>query len=352
MGRRRLVEAAKPALESLVAVLIGLLIAVIILWVSGFNPIDVLYRGFRHSLFTLQGLYNTLAASIPLVFTAITWAVGIRVGVFNVGAEGAVLLGGISAIAAGGLVPLPAGLSHIFVALIALLAGAIWIVPVAFLKIKRNVHEVVSTIMLNYVAIFLTSFFVVQVLSDPETPTRTIQILPSTRLHSLVPGTTLTLDIFLSTFFALLVYFILWHTKVGQHMRASGFDRETARNSGIDTQKMIYFAFAIGGASAGLAGFSLTVGLPPTWSISEKLGTLTGYGFTGIAVASIARNHPVACVFSAILFSALMTSQSYLQMFLGVPPAITDVIIGTVIVVLALPDLLTRIGLLSARLRG
>lgn len=345
-------EVARPALESLLAVLTGLLIAVIILWVSGFNPIDVLYEGFRYSLFTSQGLYNTLAASIPLVFTSITWAVGIRVGVFNVGAEGAVLIGGIAAIVAGGLVSLPPGVHHLFVGLMALAAGAIWILPVAYIKIRRNVHEVVSTIMLNYIATFFASFFVVQLLSDPASPTRTIKILPTARLHSLVSGTTLTFDIFLSTFFALLVYIILWHTKAGQHMRASGFDRETSRNSGINTDKMLYLAFAIGGASAGLAGFSLTAGLPPTWSISEKLGTLTGYGFTGIAVASIARNHPVACVFSAILFSALITSKSYLQMFLSVPPAITDVIIGTVIIVLALPDLLNRSQLLLKSLTG
>lgn len=331
-------QTLKAAWGSIFAILIGLIVAMIVLGASGYNPLYI-FRGLKYSFFTKHGIINALAMATPLMLTAITWAVGARAGVFNVGAEGTLMIGAVAAIAAGALLKLPVGLHHLVVLAVAVAAGVLWTIPVAYLKIKRNVHEVVSTIMLNWVASFLVSFLVVWPLRDPEWPMRSLKILPTARFQPLVAGTNLTSVFFLSLAFTLVSYVLLWHTKTGQHIRATGFNPDVARNCGINVPRSTIFAFGIGGAAAGLAGYALTAGLPPLWSISEKLGTLVGYGFNGICVAAIGVNHPVGVIFAAIFFGGILSSRSYMQMFLGVAPEITDVIAGVIVLILALPEL-------------
>ena len=338
MGLKSFWQNLKMVGGPIFAILIGLLVGMIVLGVSGYNPLDI-FRGLAYSFFTKYGIINALAMATPLMLTAITWAVGIRAGVFNVGAEGTLMIGAVTAIAAGALFKLPVGLHHLVPLTVAVGAGILWTIPVAYLKIKRNVHEVVSTIMLNWVANFLVSFLVVWPLRDPEWPMRSLKILPAARFQPLVAGTNLTLVFFLSIAFALISYVLLWQTKIGQHVRATGFNPEAARNCGINVPMATVFAFGIGGAAAGLAGYALTAGLPPLWSISEKLGTLIGYGFNGICVAAIGVNHPLGIIFAAIFFGGILSSRSYMQMFLGVAPEITDVVAGVIVLILALPEL-------------
>lgn len=339
MDMRRFWQSLEPAWNSILAILMGLIVALLILWASGHNPLYVLHRGLGYSFFTRHGILNTLAVATPLILTAITWAIGVRAGVFNVGAEGTLMVGAGTAIAAGALLKLPTGLHHIMVLVLAMGAGILWTVPVAYLKIKRNVHEVVSTIMLNWTATFLVSFLIVWPLRDPKWPMRSLKILPSARFQPLVGGSNLTLVLFLAIAFAVVSYALLWHTKMGQHIRATGFNPDTARNCGINVALATVVAFGIGGAAAGLAGYALTAGLPPLWSVSEKLGTLIGYGFSGICVAAIGANHPIGIILAAFFFGGILSSRSYMQMFLGVAPEITDVIAGVIILVLALPEL-------------
>lgn len=324
---------------SVVAILIGLMAAMLVLGASGHNPFHVLYHALGWSFFTGHGILNALTLATPLILTATTWAVGVRAGVFNVGAEGTLMVAAGTAIAAGALLKLPAGIHHAVVLALTMGVGIFWAIPIAYLKIRRDVHEVVSTIMLNWIATFLASFLVVWPLRDPRWPMRSLKILPSARFQPLVSGSSLTLMLFLAIAFALVVYALLWHTKLGQHIRATGFNPDAARNCGINVSLATAFAFGIGGAAAGLAGYALTGGLPPLWSVSEKLGTLTGYGFSGICVAAIGANHPIGIIFAAIFFGGVVGSRSYMQMFLGVAPEITDVIAGVIILALALPEL-------------
>ncbi|MDK2896923.1 MAG: ral nucleoside transport system permease protein [Candidatus Atribacteria bacterium] len=338
MSPRPFWQTLKIAGSPVFAVLISLIVAMIVLGASGYNPLHI-FRGLEYSFFTRHGIINTLAMATPLILTAITWAVGARAGVFNVGAEGTLMIGAVAALAAGALLKLPVGLHHLVVLAAAVVAGVLWTIPVAYLKTKRNVHEVVSTIMLNWVASFLVSFLVVWPLRDPEWPMRSLKILPTARFHPLVAGTNLTLVFFISIAFAIFSYLLLWHTRVGQHIRATGFNPDVAKNCGINVSLVTVFAFGVGGAAAGLAGYALTAGLPPLWSISEKLGTLVGYGFNGICVAAIGANHPIGIIFAAIFFGGVLSSRSYMQMFLGIAPEITDVIAGVIVLILALPEL-------------
>lgn len=339
MKPNRIWQFLETVVGPVIAILFALVVVMLILLVSGQNPVNVLFRSLGYSLFTGQGILNTVAVATPLILTGTTWAVGVRAGVFNVGAEGALLVGAVAAIAVGALFELPVGFHHLIVMLAAAAAGALWIFPAAYLKTKRNVHEVVSTIMLNWTATFLASFLIVWPLRDPKWPMRSLKILPSARFQPLARGSSLTLVFVVSVAFALFSYILLWHTKLGQHIRATGFNPHAARISGINVVTATLLAFSIGGAAAGLAGYALTAGLPPLWSISEKLGTLTGYGFSGICVSAIGANHPLGIVLAAVFFGGLLNSRSYMQMFFGVAPETTDVIAGTIILVLAIPEL-------------
>lgn len=337
MSTGRALEVLASVVASVGPLVAGLLLAMLILWSSGYDPVAVLARGFGFSLFCKHGILNTLSAATPLLLTALTFAVGVRTGVFNIAAEGTLMVGAAAAIAAGGLVRMPGVLHHIVVLAAAVGVGMLWNVPIGYAKIRRNVHEVVSSIMLNWVALFLTSFLVVWPLRDPQWPMRSVKILPSARFESLARGSSLSAALPLAVVMAVAVYVLLWHTRTGQHIRATGHNAVASRNCGIAVGRAMFISFAVGGASAGLAGYALTAGLPPLWSVSEKLGTLLGYGFTGICVAAIGRNHPLAIIPSAVLVGALVTSRSYLQMFAKVPPDITDVVVGVVIMAFAVP---------------
>ncbi len=129
----------------------------------------------------------------------------------------------------------------------------------------------------------------------------------------------------------------MWHTKSGQHIRATGFDIDAARSAGVNTSLIMAFSFAIGGASAGLAGCVLTAGTPPLWTVTGELSGMRGMGFLGIAVAMIGRNHPVWCIVSAFFVSAVRTSRFTIQQ-VGVAPEATDILIGVIIFSFALPE--------------
>lgn len=328
-----------PLTKSLFAIIVGIGAGAIILIANGYDPLGAYYHLFHDSLLTKYGFLRTLAYATPLILTAITWSIGMKVGIYNIGAQGQLMIGAGATVAASTFL-LPTGL-HLLVAMIfAIVVGMAWAVPAALLKVKRGVHEVVSTIMLNWIGIYLLRYLVAWPLASPESAERSIEIAGSSRFPVLFEGSTLTAAIFVAIGFAILTYVILWHTRIGQHLRASGLDRESARNSGIDVTKMTIIAFMLGGAAAGLAGCTLSAGLPPAWSIYRDLGTLIGFGFEGIGVGMIGRNHPIGGIFAAVFFGSLMTGSSYMQIKMQIPSEITMIITGIIIIAVAIPAIL------------
>jgi len=341
VGSRLLSPADFEAIGNVgVTLLIGLSVVGIIVLINGFNPILVFYKAVRGSLFTRPGILQTLSGTTPLLLTSITFAIGYRCGLFNINAEGAMMMGGAATIAAGAFLNLPPGFHHVVVLMSAMLAGIIWSLPVAYLKTERRVHEVVSTIMMNWTALFLMGFLIMWPLRDLGVAygTFAVKVSPSARFPMLVPRGPLTIVLFVGIAFALIAYVIMWHTKSGQHIRATGFNIDAARSAGVNTSLMMAFSFAIGGASAGLAGCVLTAGTPPLWTVTSELSGLRGMGFLGIAVAMIGRNHPIWCMVSAFLVSAVRTSRFYIQQ-VGVAPEATDILIGIIIFSFALPEI-------------
>jgi len=325
----------KPVAESVLAILIGAFIGALVLWFSGYSPVEAYYWLIVGSLGSIDGIAETLAKSAPLILTAITFAIGARTGLFNIGAEGTVYFGAIAAIIVTQYLQNPvAGL------LAGLFVGALWSLPAALLKVYRGVHEVISTIMFNWIAFFLVSWLAVSVYYNPKDPNSTLPVPPSARLPLLVKGTSLSWAFIIALLSAIVVFVIMWHTKLGYELRTSGQNPRAAEYGGINPRRSAIWSFVIGGMTAGLAGAGIVMGTPPSYAITQGLANVYGYGFDGIGVSLVGRNHPLGIIFSGILFGALSAGATAMQQHAHVPLEMIKVIEGIIIIAVAVPGLI------------
>ncbi len=333
----------KPLTESVLAILIGALVGAIVLWLSGYDAITAYKALLEGSFGSVGNFAETLSKSTPIMLTAITFAIGSRTGLFNIGAEGSVYFGAITAV----------GVTQIFQNPLAgllggLLVGALWMLPAAALKVYRGVHEVISTIMLNWIAFYLAGWMALSVLANPDNPNSTLSIPPGARLPLLVQNSTLSLGFVVAVLTAIVVYIIMWHTRLGYELRASGQNPRAAEYGGINPKTAMIWSFLIGGMTAGLAGAVQVMGIPPNYSISQGLANVYGYGFDGIGVSLVGRDHPLGIIFAGILFGALNAGATQMQQT-GVPLEMVKVIEGIIIVAVAVPGLLDLFARLFRR---
>ena len=281
---------------------------------------------------------ESLANATPLILTALTFAIAMRGGLFNIGSEGQLYVGALAAVAVS-LMHLPSPFNLIVSLLAAMVAGMIWSLPVALLKLGRGVHEVISTIMFNWIAHFFAFYLIANVLTDPKRGERTISIVESARLTRILPMATLHSGILISLITVAVILFFLWRTSAGFEVRAAGYNQEASHYAGISLRKQVLRVFLIGGAIAGLAGAVQVMGRPPYYAVMSGLPQLVNLGFDGIGVAMIGRNHPIGIVFAAIFFGGLMTGGRIMQFDPGVPFELVRVIEGVIIIALAVPEL-------------
>ena len=342
-----------PVAESVIAGVIGIAIGAVIMLVYGYDPVAAYISLFRGSFGSIYSWAESLANATPLILTALTFAVAMRGGLFNIGAEGQLYIGALAAVAVS-LIHLPYPL-HVVVALLAaMLAGMIWSLPVAFLKLGRGVHEVISTIMFNWIAHFFAFYLIANVLTDPKRGEKTISIAETSRLARVLPDASLNFGLLVAVISAVVVLFLLWRTTGGFELRVSGFNPDAARYAGISRRRQILTVFLIGGATAGLAGAVQVMGRPPTYALMSGLPQFVNLGFDGIGVAMIGRNHPIGIIFAAIFFGGLLVGGRIMQFSPGVPLEMVRVVEGVIILALAVPELkriLVRIGLRLKRRR-
>ena len=350
---RALIRQLNPVAESVIAGLIGIAIGAVIMLVYGYDPVAAYISLFRGSFGSIYSWAESLANATPLILTALTFAVAMRGGLFNIGAEGQLYIGALAAVAVS-LIHLPYPL-HVVVALLAaMLAGMIWSLPVAFLKLGRGVHEVISTIMFNWIAHFFAFYLIANVLTDPKRGEKTISIAETSRLARVLPDASLNFGLLVAVISAVVVLFLLWRTTGGFELRVSGFNPDAARYAGISRRRQILTVFLIGGATAGLAGAVQVMGRPPTYAVMSGLPQFVNLGFDGIGVAMIGRNHPIGIIFAAIFFGGLLVGGRIMQFSPGVPLEMVRVVEGVIILALAVPELkriLVRIGLRLKRRR-
>jgi len=260
---------------------------------------------------------DALVRATPLILAGLAVAIAFRAGVLNIGAEGQ-LLAGAAASAAVGVKAGALGVVVIPLALVAgVAAGAVWAGIAAELKKRFHVLEIISTIMLNFIAIHLVSYLVRGPLQEPTRIYPQTESLPLTaQLHLIAPGTRLHLGFLISIVIACALAWMIRNTAAGFRIRAVGYSRTAAASAGmIDVGRTSYRVFLLSGALAGLAGAVEVSGV--TFALYENISP--GYGYTAIAVALIARLNPIGVIVSGIFFGILETGASALQRDFGIP---------------------------------
>jgi general nucleoside transport system permease protein len=300
--RRTLLLGAAP----LLAVALSLAVGALFILAIGEDPLAIYALMLRESLGTGYGLGQTLFKATPLIFTGLAVALGFRAGLFNIGVEGQLYLGGLAAALTGAaLAGLPALLLLPLALLAAAAAGAAWGAIPGALKARFGAHEVINTIMLNFIAFALASFIGRFVFEPATVRTATIGTgAEIARLDLLLPalrGSPVNLSLLIGLLAAAGTGLLLFGTRLGYELRAVGLNAPAAEYGGISIGRAQIVAMALSGALAGLGGVNFVLGYKHYF----ELGFSAGAGFLGIAVALLGRNHPVGVVVAALFFGAL-----------------------------------------------
>ena len=296
----------------------------------------------RELLEALRPFAESLVISTPYIFAGLAVALGFRGGLFNIGAEGQLFAGGLASVYVGYSISGLPWYIHLPLALLAgIVGGAIWGAIPGFLKARTGAHEVINTIMMNYVAFRLTDYLLQGgPMSRPDGLPITPEIAPSSYLPTLFPRPMrLHAGFFLALAVAALVYWFLWKTTRGFEIRMVGANPGAARYAGVRVTNTMVLTMALSGALAGLAGANQVLGL------DHKLvrAFSTGYGFDSIALAILGNSHPVGVVLSSLLFGFLRGGAARMQSVAGVPVELIRIVQGMVIVFVAAPAIIRGI---------
>ena len=324
----------RAILEPVFAGVLAVAVLAALLAVSGYQVSDslsALWRGAFGSWSVLAS--GTLVRATPLLFAGLAVAIAFRAGILNIGAEGQLLMGAAAATAAAvGMSP-SAGLAGLVLTLMAgALAGGFWASIAAFLRLRFGVLEVISTIMLNVIALNVTGLLVRGPLQEPtRTFPQSALIAEALRLPRLAAGSRLHAGAVLAVAVALGLAWFLKATASGFRLRMTGANARSAASAGrINVAHVTFVAFVASGALAGLGGAVEVTGV--TYALYENLSP--GYGFTAIAVALLARLDPAKAIGSALIFGALEAGASAMQRDAQVPAGMVGVVEASVILVL------------------
>jgi simple sugar transport system permease protein len=347
--RRFVLNLAAP----IAAIVFSLILSAIVLWLAGYSAVDAFHSMWDYG-FQVNSMISVLNRAIPFYISGLAVAIGFKMNLFNIGVEGQYRLAAIVAAAAGAAVTLPAPLHVGFVLLVAMLVGLAWASIAAILKVTRGVHEVVSTIMLNYIAFGLTAYLLTTYFKSgkPGDLTPKTKALPSSAwmpsLNRVLvwlgihppQGSDLRGFLILAILLGVAFYLLVYRTRFGYDLRASGINPGAAQASGVDAKGMIVRTMMLSGALAGLVGMSDVLGFFHLYSIDLT----SGLGFTGIAVALLGRNHPVGIAFGALLFAYLDRSAQILDLQ-GIPREIVTIMQGTILLSVVIAyEIVRRIG--------
>lgn len=327
----------------LFAIGLGFLVGAIFIMIAGSSPAVAYTALFSGSLGGLSKIGETLYKTTPLIFTGLSVAFAFRTGLFNIGAEGQYIVASITAIAVGWhFQSLPPVVLLPMIMVIAALAGGLWASIAGFLKAQFGVHEVITTIMLNYTALIGTNYLIrtalnPQQLMGTQKMAYSVSIPEQVRLSKLsafIPQfgySSAHTGIFIGIASAIVIYFILFKTTLGYEIRSVGHSPDAAEYGGISKKRNIVMAMFISGVLAGLAGAVQVTGLIYKVNMSAAM---PGYGFDGIAVALVGGNHPLGVLASALLFGILSNGARKMQLA-GIPKEIIGIIQGVIIIFIA-----------------
>ncbi|WP_291627312.1 ABC transporter permease [Clostridium sp.] len=320
------------AIKSIMAVILGLIAGALLMLIMGFNPVEGYTYLFKGGLMNLERIGNTIATATPLMLTGLSVAFAFKTGLFNIGTPGQMLFGGFCSIAVGLSLDLPKIILVPIVVAVGIIGGALWAIVPGVLKAKFNVHEVVSSIMMNWVAYWIVYYMVPQYFKGEflETESRMLPEAATLRvnwLSEIFKGSYINLGIFLALIAVLVIWFTLNKTVLGYELKAVGFNRFGAEYAGMPVNRNIVISMMIAGALSGLAGVIQYTGNANIMQI----GVMPSQGFDGIAVALLGASSPIGVIFSSLFFGILYVGKGFMNAAVKVPPELADTIMATII---------------------
>ncbi len=341
-GMRRLRAVLEQVATPFVSVVIAMAIGSVIIWAVGYDPVKAFSALFAGAFGGPRQIGETMLRATPLIFTGLAVAYGFRAGLFNIGAEGQLFMGGLVAAWLGiALAGLPTFVIIPTILVAGALAGAAWAFVPALLKARVGAHEVITTMMFTFIARYIVSWLVTGSLKAPgqipqtdplpveSTLPRFIDILPGLgtgRAH---------LGFLIAIVFAVVVWWVLKYTTLGYEARAVGFNRWASETGGVSVSATTVKSLCISGALAAMAGITEVIGVHGR--LFDQFSA--GFGFTGIAVALLARNNPLGVIATAVLFGALSAGAGTMQLQANVPHKVIFIIQGLVIFLVAAQQL-------------
>lgn len=348
---RQLATSAVRTLAPVLAVLFALAVSGLVLLLIGESPVGTFAAMLRYSS-RLDSIVSILNRAIPLFLAGLAVAAGFRMGLFNIGVEGQYRISALVAAYTGAVVTLPTGIHLVFVALVGAVVGGLWALIAGALKVYRGVHEVISTIMLNFIATGLAAYLLAEHFREPAIPgdlqIKTAELPPSALMPTLNwflealglevrRGTHLQGFLLVAILIGVAFWFLLSRTRFGYDLRASGVNPPAAQASGVDQGRMVLKVMFLSGGLAGLVGVSQLVGFFHRYTIDFPVGL----GFAGIAVALLGRNKAVGVALAALLFAFLDRSAQILDLE-DVPKEITTIVQGVIILAVVIAGEIAR----------
>lgn len=338
----------------LIAIFIGFIVAALVLAISGYNPLEVYGILFKGMFSRPRYIMNIIIKASPIILTGISVAFALKVGLFNIGVEGQYIAGTIVASIVGIIFDFPPYIQFPLILIMGTLAGGLYGSIAGYLKAKRGIHEVITGIMFNWIA-FYTGNYIVSLERFREPGTTTSYLINSSGmdpiynwkmsetgqqilidnpfLRDILGRTSANIGIIIAIIVAILITFILRKTTKGYELRAVGLNNFASQAAGINVERNTVHTLLIAGAIAGLAGALSITGVSQRL---YELMALENYGFNGLSVALMAGGSPIGCIFAGLLFAGLNYGGGTIQLEIGAPSEIIDILIGTIVFCMAL----------------
>lgn len=337
-----------------VAIVLAIAISSVAIVAAGADPFTAFAAFFDFGTTEasrVSGITFIINRAVPLFIAGLAVAVGFRMNLFNIGVEGQYRIAAICAAFVGSQFSLPAPLQITFIILVAMIVGGLYALIPAMLKVTRGVNEVISTIMLNYIAINLAAFLVRGPFAGERKEGLLTTSTPELAESAMFPNFNFLFEMFglpsprgaglwgfvgVAIVLGIVLWVVLERTRFGFEVKASGLNSMAALASGVNPKKMIISAMVLSGAIAGL------IGLPEILGRTGNYGTgfTAGLGFLGIAVALLGRNKPVGIAVAALLFGFLDRAQTPLQ-FANIPPSVVVIIQGAIVLLVVIANEIT-----------